>query len=489
MIDSNKDNTNKPEKKKPRQTFIPFGNIETDKKLEKVIKKVQNKQLMPKSLVVDGDIKILMPFVVAIMRSDLSKIQQDVILSIIEKIGGKIRAVLNKEVEKGMEMSLFAEQELDDEENTVKIQIYLKEFGVSKSHFPELRSALRMLAAVPVEIPFKSNSGRDYDKFTNFCDVYIPKDVTYNQYCIVSMKQEVAQKLLNLDFGHLYVGKKTSRSMKTKYSERLYWYIKAYANLGGVTLPVSELKKMIGVENKYKDFTTLEKRVLIKSQEEILSSFKEGTCECYFTYEKVWNNGRNRGTPDVIVFKILSGNHDFEKELVAASNNLTQEFVSIMVEDLGISQTVTSRIANRITPEFCQTYINKALELKALFDDKQKGGTIPNKMAYVVKSFNNLDEEIRNKASEKKAEDDNTNIDTIEKWNRCISEICSQLSDEEVALTFGVVRMISYNDNNLLVSIPNRQVYDRIENEHVTLFGKYIRKHFGNKTILRYKIG
>ena len=174
---------------------------------------------------------------------------------------------------------------------------------------------------------------------------------------------------------------------------------------------------------------------------------------------------------------------------MAASNNLTQEFVSIMVEDLGISQTVTSRIANRITPEVCQTYINKALELKALFDDKQKGGTIPNKMAYVVKSFNNPDEEIRNKASEKKAEDDNTNIDTIEKWNRCISEICSQLSDEEVALTFGVVRMISYNDNNLLVSIPNRQVYDRIENEHVTLFGKYIRKHFGNKTILRYKIG
>ena len=33
MIDSNNDNTNKPEKKKPRQTFIPFGNIETDKKL------------------------------------------------------------------------------------------------------------------------------------------------------------------------------------------------------------------------------------------------------------------------------------------------------------------------------------------------------------------------------------------------------------------------------------------------------------------------
>lgn len=489
MSETNKDTNNKSAKKKPKQTYFSFGNDETDKKLKKVIKKVQNNQLMPKSLVVDGDIKILMPFVVAIMRSDLSKIQQDVILSIIEKIGGKIRAVLNKEVEKGMEMSLFAEQELDNEENTVKIQIYLKEFGVAKSHFPELRSALRMLAAVPVEIPYKSSTGRDYDKFTNFCDVYIPKDVTYNQYCIVSMKQEVAQKLLSLDLGHLYVGKKTSRSMKTKYSERLYWYIKAYANLGGVTLPVPELKKMIGVENKYKDFTTLEKRVLVKSQEEILSSFKEGTCECYFTYEKVWNNGRNRGTPDVIVFKIISGNNDFEKELVAASNSLNQEFVSIMVEDLGISQTVTNRIANRITPETCQLYINKALELKALFDDRQKSGAIPNKMAYVVKSFNNFDEEIRNKSNNKTVEDENSNIDATERWNRCISDICSELSNEEVALTFGVLRMLNYKDNNLLVGVPNRQVYDRIENEHVALFGKYLKKHFGSKIILRYKIG
>ena len=83
MSESNKDANKKSAKKKSKQTYISFGSDDTDKKLKKVIKKVQNNQLMPKSLVVDGDIKILMPFVVAIMRSDLSKIQQDVILSII----------------------------------------------------------------------------------------------------------------------------------------------------------------------------------------------------------------------------------------------------------------------------------------------------------------------------------------------------------------------------------------------------------------------
>ena len=68
--------------------------LSNERKLKRAVKNA-TKVEVPEELR-NGDLQILMPFVVSSMNSDFSKIQLDVILSIIEKIGMTLRDILDQ---------------------------------------------------------------------------------------------------------------------------------------------------------------------------------------------------------------------------------------------------------------------------------------------------------------------------------------------------------------------------------------------------------
>ena len=74
-------------------------NQQRDKMIPKNIAREVVKAKVPE--VLDKEEWILMPLVVTLMGSDMSKLQMNVIMNIIDHISNKLRADLNHEVEEG----------------------------------------------------------------------------------------------------------------------------------------------------------------------------------------------------------------------------------------------------------------------------------------------------------------------------------------------------------------------------------------------------
>ena len=142
---------------------------------------------------------LIQPIAVTMMRYDYSLIQVRILVSIVENLQAILLGILNNK--QSAQLDLFQTKELD-EDGRMPIKLPFKELGVDPNHYPELRTSLKMLASLPVEIPYKTSEGRKYTKYTNLCDVYIPQDRSYNKYAILKLNRAVAERLVSLDLGY-----------------------------------------------------------------------------------------------------------------------------------------------------------------------------------------------------------------------------------------------------------------------------------------------
>ena len=440
------------------------------------------------------DFQILMPFVISSMRSDFTKVQLDVILSIIEKIGLTLRDIVEQKKNGVQQLKLFAEEELGEDPDKVKLKIPLKEFGVSQNHYPELRSALKAMATVPVQLPIKSASGKEYIKYTNFCAVYIPNDQTRDQYCIVEMDKEVSIRVRTMELGYHYVRKQLSRDLKSKYHERIYWHIESFKEKGVKTLTSKDFRQMLGLVDKYRDFSVLEQRVLIPAQKELERFYKEGNAPCYFTYRKIYEKGRKRGEPEKIEFTIISREPSVDEMLIIQSNKQQEEIKRSLIEDLLLSENLSSRIAKRVTPDNFQNLLGQIINLKVLFDDKEKSKGIESRTNYIVKSLNNFFVEF-----EKKKKDDvesavkNESVKGQADWTAMMSEFCKGLDATSVnetisRMSFGGFDPTTTPKKTLTINVPSHDIQQRIENDYREMFLRMLKKHFGEGVAIKFSI-
>lgn len=448
-------------------------------------------------IVVDGDVRILMPMTVAMMRTNLSKIQQDVILAIIDHIKKQLHTVLVDRNIHGRELSLFPRDEIEGDERKVHLKMYFKDFGISTAHYPQLAAAMSMLAYVPVQFPFKSADGKKFHKHTNFCSVYIPDDLKYNKYCIVSMEEDVARHIMNFDLGHLYVGRDTSRKMNTKYSERLYWYVKGHLNYGGVTISTKELRLMLGLEKKYKNFTSLEQKVLQTSEKELWELFLVHECECYFRYEKIFNDGRKRGEPDAIKFNVYSDTNSqklLDVRLEVADNGVLDEIRETLRKDLAMPEYLVGKYMKLVNEKNKDAFLTQLITLKVQLDQKAEDKKpVANRQAYLIKSINNFfanntteSSTVISNMSVSKAERKYSDVSYSDRWIAIVQRLCQYRSDEQMRETFDNVSFDSFNPHTgaLMLCVIGEGVCERIENsqQDIDLLSRLLREYFDFKS-------
>ncbi len=402
---------------------------DNSKKLEKAFK-TSAKEVLPNFLK-NTDIQILMPLEATLMRSDFSKVQLTVLLSIIEKLAYKIREVVDKRknMKAGDQLSLFDEKEFllnEKDEKVFRIKLYYKDVGVNKSHYQELESSIKALAGLPISLPFRSKDGREYQLFTNFCDVYVPTNQKKNIYCIVDFKQDVAKSLLKVDFGYHYVGKHASNFFGkcSKYCERIYWLIQGYQNVGSVTISTAEFRKRYGLEKTYKNFNSIRTKILDVSRDEIKKVFILRGCDCWFTYELIYSGKKKTGEPDQIQFIIhqespVIDDKDFlDKQLKMEELSGSAEFIDILTEDLHITAQVAKRLSRQLTKDNYQAAINKAIILKA---ELNSGKEIKNPSRYILTSIGNFFIEYSDNL---KAREREKKIDSpLKKWQKILESI------------------------------------------------------------------
>ena len=467
-----------------------------EKMLARVIKKSANEKI-PDFLKIN-DIQILMPLEVTLMRSDLTRIQLSVLLSLIEKLAYKLKekiSMLKLEKENnlefgqdGLQLVLWKDEEFSINKNnkrTFRLQLYYKEVGVKRNHYDQLESSIKALAGIPINFPVKENDGKSYTKFTNFCDVFIPQNQTRNIYCIVEFEEEVAKALTKMDFGYHYVGKKASMFFgnRSKYCERIYFLIQGFKNRGTVTLTTEEFRKQFGLTKKYKNYSSIKSGILDVSAKEIKRVFLLGGCECWFEYREIYRGNKTSGDPYQIKFIIHKDDDEsrIDKQLAVEESAGRERFKEILSQDLHLSPKYIEGVIKRLTDENCQAAISSALKIKLYIDS----GNVENPTFYAVKSLSNFFED--DELSRKNATSSST--DHFERYRQFIQEICRSSRKEDAKNIYSQMLFDSFLEKEkvLVIRIPDKDLAEKV-GEHSELVTSLLGKYFGEGIEIKYKI-
>ena len=354
-------------------------------------KKRDLKRNIPSDLIpVEEETWLLQPIAVTMMRHDYSLIQIRILVTIVEYMQSKLHKILNKD---NVAPEIFSDVELDND-GRLEIKTLFKTLGVDPNHYPQLRQSLKMLAAIPVEIPYKSNDGRSYLKVTNLCDVYIPKDTgIYEKYAVLKIDRTVAQRLVSLDLGYHRLGKQIVFACRNRYTQRIYMFIESWVDKGGTRIKTMDFRKMLRLESNYKKFSDFTRRVLNPAKEELATLAENGFCDCYFDYDKRYYNGQRGGEPDELIFHIYRPKNKLNQQLKDVTDMQRSQFADMLVRYFGFDAAVAKNMSERITPENYQDAVSKLVDLR---NRLRNDLTIHDRSAYTYRVLDNLFRGIQN---------------------------------------------------------------------------------------------
>ncbi|WP_315358331.1 replication initiation protein [Prevotella nigrescens] len=368
---------------KKTATTKPATTVSKPKKGAKAQKAPVKRGISDELIPIEEETWLLQPIAVTMMRHDYSLIQVRILVSIVESLQSILHGILNNK--RSPQLDLFKTKELD-EDGRMPIKLPFKELGVDPNHYPQLRTSLKMLAAIPVEIPYKTSEGRKYTKATNLCDVYIPEDRSYNKYAILKLDRSVAERLVSLDFGYHRLGKQIVFACKNRYTQRIYMFIESWVDKGRTVIKTLEFRKMLRLENNYKKFSDFCRRVLDPAKQELKELADKGFCDCYFDYEKKYDHGQRGGEPDELVFQIFRAKNKMDAQLEQMNEMQRRQFQQMLIQYFDFTQPNAKSMAERITAELYPLAMQKLMDLRQRFNTTY----VKDKAAYTFKSLDQM---------------------------------------------------------------------------------------------------
>ena len=368
---------------KKTATTKPATTVSKPKKGAKAQKAPVKRGISDELIPIEEETWLLQPIAVTMMRHDYSLIQVRILVSIVESLQSILHGILNNK--RSPQLDLFKTKELD-EDGRMPIKLPFKELGVDPNHYPQLRTSLKMLAAIPVEIPYKTSEGRKYTKATNLCDVYIPEDRSYNKYAILKLDRSVAERLVWLDFGYHRLGKQIVFACKNRYTQRIYMFIESWVDKGRTVIKTLEFRKMLRLENNYKKFSDFCRRVLEPAKQELKELADKGFCDCYFDYEKKYDHGQRGGEPDELVFQIFRAKNKMDAQLEQMNEMQRRQFQQMLIQYFDFTQPNAKSMAERITAELYPLAMQKLMDLRQRFNTTY----VKDKAAYTFKSLDQM---------------------------------------------------------------------------------------------------
>ena len=368
---------------KKTATTKPATTVSKPKKGAKAQKAPVKRGISDELIPIEEETWLLQPIAVTMMRHDYSLIQVRILVSIVESLQSILHGILNNK--RSPQLDLFKTKELD-EDGRMPIKLPFKELGVDPNHYPQLRTSLKMLAAIPVEIPYKTSEGRKYTKATNLCDVYIPEDRSYNKYAILKLDRSVAERLVSLDFGYHRLGKQIVFACKNRYTQRIYMFIESWVDKGRTVIKTLEFRKMLRLENNYKKFSDFCRRVLEPAKQELKELADKGFCDCYFDYEKKYDHGQRGGEPDELVYQIFRAKNKMDAQLEQMNEMQRRQFQQMLIQYFDFTQPNAKSMAERITAELYPLAMQKLMDLRQRFNTTY----VKDKAAYTFKSLDQM---------------------------------------------------------------------------------------------------
>ena len=166
----------------------------------------------------------------------------------------------------------------------INILIPLNEITIPQ-HYSYVKEALKELAKIVVEVPyFNERTKSNWIHITGLLEANIPLENDYSSHIEVSIKNEVAKFLIEIEKNtngdpiqytrFLY---QVAQASKNKYTSRIYKLISSYKKKGGFVIPIDDFRKWCCIGNKYQDYKDIKKRILMPAQDDLFEK-----ADCWF---------------------------------------------------------------------------------------------------------------------------------------------------------------------------------------------------------------
>lgn len=239
--------------------------------------------------------------------------------------------------------------------NLLTFQIPLASLGIPRQKYGELDSACEALMTM-------QNSYYEYDETLHqetrvikniFHEVRVPtSELTADGlpqnfsggkrrkgYIEIKMVDDCAREILSLRKGYTEYLFGVPRLCHSARTPRLYTYLSAWRTKGERLFSYNDLKEWFGVlkynksrtkieNDQFKKYAEFRRYCLEPAQKEMQKLAEEGKLDFYFEYEPVYKNGKTRGNPSSVLFKIFDGPRGMQNNLNKQREQLHSQLIA-----------------------------------------------------------------------------------------------------------------------------------------------------------------
>ena len=356
---------------------------------------------------ISSETDMMVPVSFVMMKHDYSKIQIRAIINIIKKLQvdlkklfsmGSRRAIINSG---DSSLSLVFNDSDSVEVSPGKYDIVFKmnELSTNSRNYYDLEESLIHMADIPVQLPVKIKGSAlgekddmiNFIRHTHLCDVTI-SDKRYKRIVIFSFTPEVAEKFISTDFGYLKLYDSVIMKSGNRYTQLMYMLLSQFREKEFIRMRTSKFRDRFNIADKYKEFRKVRRCVLDVAKDNLTKLFEAGESDITFSYECEYKSGATRGQePDYLKFhiikRLLVSKEDYE-ERIRYSKSMVDGWLRKtfkMTDEAKIAEYVSLT-----TPENFFEIQDKFNYICDLLNDTKKSCKIIDKRAYIIKSIENL---------------------------------------------------------------------------------------------------
>jgi len=272
---------------------------------------MENKKLVPthtkkrKKIVMLPDLRsyVYQPNRITNAIYDYSLIQERIFNSVMFHLQEAI--TISRRGEDYTQLSLFKDYSRTD---SLSIKIPLRDISTPQN-YEYVKNAIEQLAGIVVSIPYvDQQTKKSFKHISGLLKANIPETGDRSSTIEIIIDKHVAKMFIEIDknpngqpINYTRFIYEIAQRASNKYTSRIYKLICSWKKKGGFTITLDEFRKWIGIEDKYKQYNEIKKRILMPVQKELFEH-----ADCWFNCESEDFTTKQGNIVTHLNFKVIS---------------------------------------------------------------------------------------------------------------------------------------------------------------------------------------
>lgn len=343
-------------------------------------------------------------------------------------------------------------------------------------------------------------------------------------YIAMQFTQEAAPMVLSIDKAYTKFVVESLNGWRNKYAPGIVLTLSSVMELGAWTVKYDDLRRRLGFikpvmitdENSkgatniytekdfgYSNFSDMKRRVLDPVMKEVSKGCEEGrSVPFFFEYEPNYVDGKTRGIPKSITFKIHKSEFGRMMETENKRSREKTEIREFLIKHLKIGRTSAAALSSLVNDDNLVEFRKKMEELYKFISDSNN--TIKDVGAYCVVALKNWIESngstILDKSPTIDAEYTEVVADETDpaptpmnpQWDAALIKMQLTMPSNVYRTISECLGFVSYTDGTLMLSYTDKRFFEWLEGEggiadaDFEMYAAAIKEAFGDNTQVNY---